>query len=77
MCHFGEHFMGVRQAQIHHLKWVEKNHARLCKFLLQAFVRFYDVLIRSCLFLIVPEMLKICLYILFLKSFHVYDLFYY
>ena len=40
-------------------------------------VRFYDVLIRSCLFLIVSEIVKICLYILFLEPFHVYDLFYY
>ena len=71
MCHFGENCMGVRRAQIYHLKWVEKNHARLCKFLLQAFVCFDDVLIRSCLFLIVPEMLKICLYIIFLKTFHI------
>ena len=68
MCHFGENCMGVRRAQIYHLKWVE-NHARLCKFLLQAFVRFYDVLIRSCPFLIVPEMLKVCLYMFFLEPF--------
>ena len=42
MCHFGENCMGVRRAQIYHLKWVEKNHARLCKFLLQTFVRFEE-----------------------------------
>ena len=77
MYNFAENFMCVRRAQIYHLKWLEKNHASLCKFLLQAFVRFYDVFIRSCLFLIVPEMLKICLFMLFLKPFHVYDLFYY
>ena len=54
-----------------------ENHARLCKFLLQAVVYFYDKLIRSCFFLIVPKMLKICLYMLFLEPFHVYDLFCY
>ena len=55
MCHFGQNCMDMRWAQIYHLKLVEKNHARLCKFLLQAFVHFYDVLIGSYLFLIVPE----------------------
>ena len=69
--------MGVRRAQIYHLKWVEKNHASLCKFLLKTFVRFHDVLIRSCLFLTVPEILKICRHMLFLEPLHIYDLFYY
>ena len=59
------------------LKIGGENHARLCKFLLQAVVYFYDKLIRSCFFLIVPKMLKICLYMLFLEPFHVYDLFCY
>ena len=75
--HFSENCMGVRRAEIYNLKWVVKNHARFCKFLLQAFVRFCDMLIRSCLFPIVTEMFKICLYILFLEPFHTYDLFYY
>ena len=69
--------MGVRRVQIYHLKWVEKTHGKLCKFPLQAFVCSYDVLIRSCLFLVAPEMLKICLYMLILNPFNVYDLFYY
>ena len=43
-----------------HLKWAEKDHSMLCKFLQQDFVCFYDILIRSCLFQKVPEMLKIC-----------------
>ena len=77
MCHFGENCMGVRWAQTYHLQWAEKNYAKLCKFLLQAFVRFYEILIRSCLFLIVPEMLKIYLYMLFLEPFHAYGLFCY
>ena len=46
-------------------------------FYCKLFVRFYDVLIASCLFLVVPEMLEIYLYMLFLEPFHVYDLFYY
>ena len=54
-----------------------ENHATLCKFLLQVVVYFYDKLIRSFFFLIVPKMLKICLYMLFLEPFHVYDLFCY
>ena len=45
-------------------------------FYCKLFVRFYDVLIPSCLFLVVPEMLEIYLYMLFLEPFHVYDLFY-
>ena len=48
ICQFDENCIGVRRAQMYHLKWVEKNHARLSKFLLQVDVRFYDVLIRSC-----------------------------
>ena len=28
ICQFGENCIGVRRAQIYHLKWVEKNHAR-------------------------------------------------
>ena len=36
-----------------------ENPYKLRKFLQQVSVRVYDVLIRSCLFLIVPEMLKI------------------
>ena len=50
--------MSVRRAEIYHLKWVEKNQARL----------FYDVLTQGCLFLIVPEMLKICLFYVFLRT---------
>ena len=46
-------------------------------FYCKLFVRFCDVLIPSCLFLVVPEMLEIYLYMLFLEPFHVYDLFYY
>ena len=72
MSHFSKNSMGIRWGQIYDLKWVEKNHARLCKFLLQAFVHFYDVLIQSYLFLIIREMLKICLYMLFLEPFHVW-----
>ena len=75
MDHFGENYMGVGRARIYHLKWVEKNHVSLCKFLYHFFVRFYDLLIRSCLFLIVPEMLKISLYMLFWEPFHLYDYF--
>ena len=33
MCHFGKNYMGMRRAQIYHIKWVEKSHAGLCKFL--------------------------------------------
>ena len=43
-----------------HLKRAEKDYSILCKFLQQDFVCFYDILIRSCLFRKVPEMLKIC-----------------
>ena len=46
-----------------------EKHARLFKFQQQVFVLFYDVLKRSCLFLIVLEMLTICLYMLFLEPF--------
>ena len=33
MCHYGENYMGMRRAQIYNLKWLEKNDARLYKFL--------------------------------------------
>ena len=69
--HFGENCMGVRRAQIYHLKWVEKTHARLCKFLLQAFVCFYDVLIRSCDSLWLSS-LWLSSFIEFLKSPHLW-----
>ena len=39
------------------------------------FLRFYDVFIRSCLFLIVPEMVKICVYTLILEPLYVNNLF--
>ena len=54
-----------------------EKHARLFKFQQQVFVLFYDVLKRSCLFLIVLEMLTICLYMLFLEPFMYTILFYY
>ena len=72
--HFSKNRMGVRRVQ-KYLKWMQKNHARLCNFYSQFFVRFYDVLIRSCLFLVIPEMLKVCFHMLFLEPFQVYDYF--
>ena len=59
--------MSVRWAQIYHLKLVGKNHAKFCKFPYQVIVRFYGVLTRSCLFVTVPGILKICLYMSFLE----------
>lgn len=54
-----------------------EDHSRLGKFSIAIFFCFYNVLIRSCLFLIIPEILKICLYMLLFEPFHVYGLFNY
>ena len=56
------------------LKWVEKDPLNLLQ---QVFECFYNVLIQSSLFLIVLEMLKICLYMVFLEPFRGYHLIFY